>query len=104
VTISIIGKDAADIAQHVRLYVKPTTNWHEVQVMKACDHGCKLYVRKQGAVLRYQLMHSATYGCRLAHDPETAAVKVSVAPKAKEPWKCPGDCGPSEDYSWAFAN
>jgi hypothetical protein len=100
-TISIIGKDAADIAQHVRLYVKPTTNWHEVQVMKACDHGCKLYVRRQGAVLRYQLMHNSTYGCRLARNPATAVVKVSVAPKATEPRTCPGDCETVTDFSWA---
>lgn len=84
-TITIVGKDAADIALHVRLYVKPTTNWHEVQTMGKCGHGCKLYVRKQGAVLSYRLMHSATYGCRLAHNPQTAVVKVSVAPKATPP-------------------
>lgn len=101
-TISIVAREAADIDQHVRLYVKPGLGWSEVQVMKACAHGCKLYVRKQGAVLRYQLMHSATYGCRLASNPETAVVKVSVAPKAKEPWKCPGGCEAGADYSWAF--
>lgn len=82
-TIRITDKAAVDIAQHVSLYVKPGINWSEVQVMRACDHGCKLYVRKQGAVLRYQLMHSAAYGCRLAHNPETAVVKVSVCPKTK---------------------
>lgn len=91
-TISIVAREAADIAQHVRTYVKPGLGWSEVQVMRACNHGCKLYVRKQGAVLSYQLMHSATYGCRLALNPDTAVVKVSVAPKAKEPWVRPGDC------------
>jgi len=101
-TISIVAREAADIDQHVRLHVRPGLGWSEVQVMRQCDHGCKLYVRKQGAVLRYQLMHNTTYGCRLARNPETAVVKVSVAPKAKAPQVCPGDCEQSVDYSWAF--
>lgn len=91
-TITIVAREAADIDQHVRLYIRPTAGWHEVQTMRACAHGCKLYVRKYGAALSYRLMHNATYGCRLASNPETAVVKVSVAPKAKAPWVCPGDC------------
>ena len=79
-TLTIVAREAADIAQHVRVYVKPGLGWSEVQVMKACDHGCKLYVRKQGELLRYQLMHNATYGCRLGRNPQTANVRVSVAP------------------------
>lgn len=101
-TISIVAREAADIDQHVRLHVRPGLGWSEVQVMRQCSPGCKLYVRKQGAVLCYQLMHNSTYGCRLARDPETAVVKVSVAPKVKAPQVCPGDCGPTENYSWAF--
>jgi hypothetical protein len=91
-TITIVAREAADIASHVRTYIKPGARWSEVQVMRHCAHGCKLYVRRQGAVTQYRLMHSAAYGCRLAHNPETAVVKVSVAPKAKDPWVCPGDC------------
>lgn len=82
--ILITGRAAAEIAQHVALYVKPTSaNWHEVQAMSECSYGCKLYVSKRGCVNEYVLFHSSTYGCRLGCDPATSSVKVSVAPKAR---------------------
>ena len=77
-TISIIGKDAADITRHARS-IKPSADcWHEVWAMSACGHGCKLHVRRQGELMSYQLMHNATYGCRLAFNPKTAVMRVSV--------------------------
>jgi hypothetical protein len=80
--IRITGAEARDIAQHVRAYVRPGRDWSEVQVMRKCGYGCKLYVRRQGAVTRYALIHSCAYGCPLGHDPATREVPVSVAPKA----------------------
>jgi hypothetical protein len=80
--IRIVGSEAREIAQHVRIYVKPVREWSEVQVMRECGYGCKLYVRKQGAVLRYALIHSCTYGCPLGCDPDTREVPVSVLPRA----------------------
>lgn len=80
-TIRIVGTEAADIARHVATYVQPGRSWSEVQGMRECDHGCKLYVRKQGAVLQYRLIHSVAYGCALGCDAATAEVPVSVAPK-----------------------
>lgn len=82
--ILIAGRTAADIAQHVRLYVKPTAGaWHEVQSMRECDYGCKLYVTRRGCISQYQLIHNSTYGCRLGCNPATRTVPVSVAPKAR---------------------
>jgi hypothetical protein len=80
--IRITGAEAREIAQHVRAYVKPGREWSEVQVMRECDYGCKLYVRKQGAVIQYRLIHSCSYGCRLGHDDATREVPVSVLPRA----------------------
>lgn len=80
--IRIIAADARDIARHVATYIRPTNNWSEVQVMRECQHGCKLHVRRRGAVLQYALHHSATYGCQLGRDEATRIVPVSVAPKA----------------------
>ncbi|WP_285647771.1 hypothetical protein [Lentzea sp. NBRC 102530] len=80
--IRIVSEVAREIAQHVRLYVRPTGNWSEVQVMRECKHGCKLHVRRRGVVLQYALHHSAAYGCPLGHDESTRVVPVSVAPKA----------------------
>lgn len=79
--IQIVWEQAKAIADHVRVYVKPGRWWAEVQVMRECDHGCKLYVRRRGAVLQYGLFHSVTYGCPLGRDKETQFVPVSVAPK-----------------------
>lgn len=80
-TISIVAREAADIASRVRAYVKPTgSGWFEVQAMGECAHGCNLYVRQRGELLCYQLMHNAVYGCGLAADPKTATVRVSVQP------------------------
>lgn len=28
----------------------------------ACEFGCKIYVRRQGATIRYAVLHSLTYG------------------------------------------
>lgn len=80
--LRITGAEAASIARHVAIYVKPGRNWVEVQAMRECGHGCKLHTRKQGAVTQYRLFHSATYGCALGRAPETREVPVSVAPSA----------------------
>lgn len=81
--IRIIGREAADIASHVSAYVKPGNNWAEVQVLRECNHGCKLYVRRRGCVDQYQLWHSTAYGCRLGASDATRAVPVSIAPKGQ---------------------
>lgn len=91
--IRIVGAEAREIAQHVATYVRPTNSWSEVQVMRECRYGCKLHVRQRGAVRQYALHHSTVYGCQLGRDEATRMVPVSVAPKAKAPWVCPGDCG-----------
>lgn len=37
--------------------------WDEVyQPSRGCKYGCKVYARKQGAVIRYAVMHSSSYG------------------------------------------
>lgn len=82
-TITIVGKDAADIARRVASPIY--RNWTEVKVMDECRHGCKLYARRRGCVTQYELVHFKSYGCDLSRSPETARVKVSVAPKAKLP-------------------
>ncbi|GHH57920.1 hypothetical protein [Lentzea cavernae] len=91
--IRIVADAAREIAQHVTTYVRPTSGWSEVQVMRECRHGCKLHVRRRGAILQYALHHGAAYGCQLGRDEATRVVPVSVAPKAKARWVCPGDCG-----------
>lgn len=80
--IRIVATDARDIARHVATYVRPTATWSEVQVMRECKYGCKLHVRRRGAVLQYALHHSSIYGCQLGRDEATRVVPVSIAPKA----------------------
>lgn len=80
--IRIIGREAADIARHVNSDCRYTF-WTEVQVMRECKHGCKLYARRRGCVTQYELFHSKAYGCDLGRNPETSHIPVSVAPKGK---------------------
>lgn len=82
-TINIIGHAAREIDQHVRAYVQRHAGhwWTEVQGMRECNHGCKLYVRQRGAVRQYALIHSVSYGCVLGRDESTRTVPVSVRPK-----------------------
>lgn len=63
-SIRITGAEAREIRQHVAAYVRPDAVWAEVQTMRECAHGCKLYVHKVGDALRFALMHYAGYGCR----------------------------------------
>lgn len=83
-TINITGHAAREIDQHVRAYVHRHAGnwWTEVQSMNECRHGCKLYVRKRGAVRQYILIHSTSYGCVLGSNADTRTVKVSIRPKA----------------------
>ena len=84
-SIRIVGDAARDISLHVRATLARYLSaqfWTEVQAMSECRHGCKLYVRRRGAVLQYRLIHSASYGCSLGWDDATRMVLVSVAPKA----------------------
>ncbi|ANZ35313.1 hypothetical protein BBK82_03660 [Lentzea guizhouensis] len=81
--IRIIGREAADIAHHVTVYVRPTSTWSEVQGMRECAHGCKLYVRRKGCVTQYALIHSEVYGCVLGRNLETKTVPVTVASAGK---------------------
>jgi hypothetical protein len=80
--IRITGAPAADIARHVRTYVRPGFNWQEVQAMDECRHGCKLHVRKRGAVTQYALLHNGAYGCQQGRSEATHVVPVSIAPRA----------------------
>lgn len=81
--IVIAGREAREISQHVHAYVlRHGVGWHEVQGMRECAYGCKLYVRQRGAVLEYQLFHSTSYGCQLGKDDATRTARVSVRPKA----------------------
>lgn len=80
--LRITGHDAAEIARHTAVYVRPTSTWSEVEVMRQCNHGCKLYARKRGAITQYRLIHSSTYGCPLARHEATRELRVSIAPKA----------------------
>jgi len=49
----------------------------EVYMPDACDHGCKVYARRQGAVLRYTLQHARSYGCRQVPRP----VRLARSPR-----------------------
>lgn len=81
--IIITGSVAHELDRHVRTYVlrHAGTWWTEVQVMRECDHGCKLHVRRRGAVRQYALIHYTGYGCALGRDEATRIVPVSVRPK-----------------------
>lgn len=94
--IRITGAEAREIAQHVRAYVRPGTSWSEVQVMRECAHGCKLYVRLVHGVPEYRLIHSATYGCALGRDAATREVPVTV--RRNVDWTpAPGESGYDAD-------
>lgn len=80
-TITLTGRTAREIDQHVTVYVRPRSWWSEVQGMSECAHGCKLHVRQRGAVRQYALLHSASYGCALGRDESTREVRVSVRPR-----------------------
>jgi hypothetical protein len=49
----------ADTKRHAARYV--SSFWAEVEGTD-CRYGCKVYARRQGAVIRYAVMHSRTYG------------------------------------------
>lgn len=81
--IVITGAEARELVGWVVTYVRPTYGWAEVQVMNrrlsGCDHGCKLYVRKDShGELVFQLMHSTVYGCQLGCDRDRRTVPVWV--------------------------
>lgn len=80
--IRIIGREAADIARHVASDPR-YKHWTEVQVMRECKHGCKLYARRRGCVTQYELFHSKAYGCDLGRHPDTSHIPVTVAPKGQ---------------------
>jgi hypothetical protein len=82
--LRITGAEARELIGFVVTYVKPVNRtfaaWFEVQVMRECAHGCKLYVRENSAgELVFQLAHSALYGCALGRgDKYTRTVPVIV--------------------------
>lgn len=76
--LAITGSKARELHSHVTTYVKPNRWWTEVQGMDECRHGCKLFVRRQGAVLRYALIHSRSYGCELGATPVPVSVRIKV--------------------------
>lgn len=76
--LAITGLSARELRSHVLTYVKPGKTWQEVQTMNECRHGCKLYARQSGAVLQWQIWHSASYGCALGRHDDTRTVPVSV--------------------------
>lgn len=80
--IRIVGREAAEIVRRVNR--DPHYKWWtEVQGMRECKHGCKLYARRRGCVTQFMLFHSTAYGCALGSDAKTKQVPVSVLPKAK---------------------
>lgn len=82
--IVISGAEARELLQHITRYVMPNRHWTEVQVMRECDCGCKLYARRTGisstAPLQFELQHSAAYGCSLGYRESTRRVAVRVDP------------------------
>ena len=57
-------KQQAKRVMHDPMY-GPHTHWIEVGMafsISPCAYGCKLYTRKQGAVTRFAIKHSSTYG------------------------------------------
>ena len=86
----ITGDEARELDRHVRTYCvdrdgRVESVWREVQGLNECRHGCKLYVRRRGAILCYRLMHNANYGCSLATGQGTATVPVAVLPNYRPP-------------------
>jgi hypothetical protein len=76
----VLDRDASAQALTAAAAVKITGEWTEVMITSAfCDHGCKLYARRVGTELEYQVMHNITYSCRLASDPERAHVRIMMA-------------------------
>ena len=82
--LTITGVDAQEIRSHVATYVKPKAGmgWTEVQVVRECDHGCKLHVRRRGCVNEYAVIHYRGYGCPL-DVPATRIVPVKVSAGSK---------------------
>lgn len=72
--LRITGDEARELRQHVTTYVKPDATWSEVQAMRRCGHGCKLYVRVVAGVEEFALIHFVGYGC--PRGPETVPVTV----------------------------
>lgn len=84
--IRITGVEARELIGFVVTYVKPVNRtfaaWFEVQAMRECPCGCKLYVRENAeGELIFQLTHSTLYGCALGRgDKYTRSVPVIVDP------------------------
>lgn len=80
-TLVITGHAARELRTHVLIYGRTGPGWQEAQGMSECRHGCKLYVRRQGCILRFALIHSRSYGCTI--DPTPVPVTVRVSPRRK---------------------
>lgn len=74
--VTITG-DVARELRTIAVTVKSGAGWAEVH-LSDCTYGCKIHARRQGAVTRFAIMHSATYGCPLGRDEATATQPVSV--------------------------
>lgn len=75
--ISITGGRAATLRATAERALR-TTTYCEVG-LSGCEFGCKIFARKVGSGVRFELWHSTTYGCTLGHDSATATVPVKVA-------------------------
>ncbi len=76
------ANESQQVRTTVRMLVaqgRPLVNGVEVISPGACDHGCKVYARKHGAVVRYTLHHSQTYGCRLPVQSVRLSATTSLA-------------------------
>lgn len=69
-----------DLARQIRSTVastRLTADWTEV-ALSDCDHGCKVWARRSGAVVLFAILHSDTYGCARGRNQATAVESVRV--------------------------
>jgi hypothetical protein len=62
---ALVSEDAKRLA-HASILVKPD-RWEEIGSAPRswCPRACKLYARRFGNAVSFQLLHNRTYGCRL---------------------------------------